>query len=390
MNVGRTIFAQVMDFIPMYDFHECVKRYDGSYKVQSFSCWDHFLCMAFAQLTYRESLRDIEACLQAQHTKLYHVGLRSKIARSTLSYANNTRTWRIYADLAQILIATAKQLYRDDEFGVELTNTVYALDSTTIDLCLSLFPWARFRTHKAGVKLHTLLNLRGNIPSFLHISEGIVHDVNILDTVMPEPGSVYVMDRAYVDFERLYTLTQVFAYFVTRAKTNLQFKRLYSHAVDKTFGTICDQTIQLTGFYSAQHYPDKLRRIKYYDAQNDKTFVFLTNNFLLPSPTIAQLYKCRWSRKAGFFKWVKQHLRIKAFYGTSENAVKTQVWIAVSVYVLVAIIRKRLKLDHSLYTILQILSVSLFEKEPLAQALTNIDHDSNSPCSDNQMNLFTL
>jgi hypothetical protein len=389
MNVGRTVFAQVMDFVPMHDFHQCVKRYDGSYKVQKFSCWDHFLCMAFAQLTYRESLRDIEACLRAQHTKLYHMGLRSTIARSTLSYANNTRTWRIYADFAQTLIATAKQLYRDDEFGVELTNTVYALDSTTIDLCLSLFPWARFRTHKAGVKLHTLLNLRGNIPSFLHISEGIVHDVNILDTVVPEPGSVYVMDRAYVDFERLYTLTQVFAYFVTRAKTNLQFKRLYSHAVDKTLGTLCDQTIQLTGFYSAQHYPDKLRRIKHYDAQTDKTFVFLTNNFLLPSPTIAQLYKCRWQIEL-FFKWVKQHLRIKAFYGTSENAVKTQVWIAVSVYVLVAIIKKRLKLVHSLYTILQILSISLFEKEPLAQVLTNVDPDSISLCSDNQMNLFTL
>jgi len=266
MNVGRTVFAQVMDFVPMHEFQRCVNRYDGSYKVQSFSCWDHFLSMAFAQLTYRESLRDIEACLRAQHTKLYHMGLRSKISRSTLSYANNTRTWRIYADFAQVLIATAKELYRDDEFGVDLTNTVYALDSTTIDLCLSLFSWAHFRSHKAAVKLHTLLNLRGNIPSFLHISKGNVHDVNILDAVIPEPGSVYVMDRAYVDFERLYTLTQVFAYFVTRAKSNLQFTRLYSHAVDKTLGTMCDQTIQLTGFYSAQHYPDKLRRIKHYDA----------------------------------------------------------------------------------------------------------------------------
>jgi hypothetical protein len=389
MNIGRTVFAQVMDFVPMHDFHRCVARYDGSYKVQKFSCWDHFLSMAFAQLTYRESLRDIEACLRAQHTKLYHMGLRSKISRSTLSYANNTRTWRIYADFAQVLIATAKELYRDEEFGVELVNTVYALDSTTIDLCLSLFPWAHFRTHKAAVKLHTLLNLRGNIPSFLHISEGNVHDVNILDTVVPEPGSVYVMDRAYVDFERLYTLTQVFAYFVTRAKTNLQFKRLYSHAVDKTLGTICDQTIELTGFYSSQHYPDKMRRIKHYDAETDRTFVFLTNNFLLSPSTIAQLFKCRWQIEL-FFKWMKQHLRIKAFYGTSENAVKTQIWIAVSVYVLVAIIKKRLKLDCSLYTILQILSISLFEKEQLAQALTSIDHDSLTLYPDNQMNLFTL
>jgi transposase len=345
--------------------------------------------MAFAQLTYRESLRDIEACLRSQHAKLYHMGFRSTVSRSTLSYANTTRPWCIYADFAQVLIATAKELYRDDEFGVELANTVYALDSTTIDLCLSLFPWAHFRTHKAAVKIHTLLNLQGNIPSFLHISEGIVHDVNILDTVVPEPGSVYVMDRAYVDFERLYTLTRVFAYFVTRAKTNLQFTRLYSHAVNKTLGTICDQTIRLSGFYSAQHYPDKLRRIKHYDAETDRTFVFLTNNFQLPSHTIAQLYKCRWQIEL-FFKWMKQHLRIKAFYGTSENAVKTQVWIAVSVYVLVAIIKKRLKLDHSLYTILQILSISLFEKEPLVQALTSIEPDSDNLCPDNQMNLFTL
>jgi len=389
MNVGRTVFAQVMDFVPMHDFHRCVERYDGSYKVQKFSCWDHFLSMAFAQLTYRESLRDIEACLRAQHTKLYHMGLRCKISRSTLSYANNTRTWHIYADFAQVLIATAKELYRDEEFGVELTNTVYALDSTTIDLCLSLFPWAHFRTHKAAVKLHTLLNLRGNIPSFLHISEGNVHDVNILDTVVPEPGSVYVMDRAYVDFERLYMLTRVFAYFVTRAKTNLQFKRLYSHAVDKTLGTICDQTIELTGFYSSQHYPDKLRRIKHYDAETDRTFVFLTNNFLLSSSTIAQLFKCRWQIEL-FFKWMKQHLRIKAFYGTSENAVKTQIWIAVSIYVLVAIIKKRLKLESSLYTILQILSISLFEKEQLPQALMSIEHYSDTLYPDNQMNLFTL
>ncbi|MBI5473788.1 MAG: IS4 family transposase [Ignavibacteriae bacterium] len=389
MNVGRTVFAQVMDFIPMHEFHRCVTRYDGSYKVQSFSCWDHFLSMAFAQLTYREGLRDIEACLRSQHTKLYHMGLRTKISRSTLSYANNSRSWHIYADFAHVLIATARELYRGDEFGVELTNTVYALDSTTIDLCLSLFPWAHFRTHKAGIKLHTLLNLRGNIPSFLHISDGIVHDVNILDTILPEPGSVYIMDRAYVDFERLHTLTQVFAYFVTRAKSNLQFKRLYSHAVDKALGTLCDQTIQLTGFYSAQRYPDKLRRIKHYDAESDQTFVFLTNNFLLPSITIAQLYKCRWQIEL-FFKWIKQHLRIKAFYGTSENAVKTQIWIAVSVYVLVAIIKKRLKLDRSLYTILQILSISLFEKVPLAQALTSFEPDSDNLYHDNQMNLFTL
>ena len=389
MNIGRTVFAQAMDFIPMHEFHRCVTRYDGSYKVQSFSCWDHFLSMVFAQLTYRESLRDIEACLRAQRTKLYHMGLRTKISRSTLSYANNTRPWRIYADFAHVLIATAKELYRDDDFGVELTNTVYALDSTTIDLCLSLFPWAHFRTHKAGVKLHTLLNLRGNIPSFLHVSEASVHDVNILDCILPEPGSVYIMDRAYVNFERLYSLTQVFAYFVTRAKSNLQFKRLYSRAVDKTLGTVCDQTIQLTGFYSAQHYPDKLRRIKHYDAETDRTFIFLTNNFLLSAVIIAQLFKCRWQIEL-FFKWIKQHLRIKAFYGTSENAVKTQIWIAVSVYVLVAIIKKRLTLDRSLYTILQILSISLFEKEPLAQALTSFEPDSDDLYPDNQMNLFTL
>lgn len=389
MNQGKTIFTQLFDHLPKDEFWRCVERYNGSYKVQRFSCWNQFLAMAFAQLTYRESLRDIEACLNAQPTKLYNMGFRNRVTRSTLSYANNTRNWHIYRDFAQALIQIAQELYRNEPFGVELSNTVYAFDSTTIDLCLSLFPWATFRKQKAAVKLHTLLNLRGNIPSFLSVSHGNVHDVNLLDELLLEPGSVYVLDKAYVDFQRLHFFTQSFAYFVTRAKSNLRCRRLYSHPVDKVRGIRFDQTIRLSGFYSAQQYPETLRRVKYYDTDTERSFVFLTNNFLLPSLTIAQLYKCRWQIEL-FFKWIKQHLRIKAFYGTSDNAVRTQIWIAVSIYVLVAILKKRLKLDHSLYTILQILSVSLFEKVPMAEALTSFDHRIGNFSSDNQLDLFNL
>jgi len=389
MNQGTTIFTQLLDHLPKDEFRRCVERYDGSYKVQQFSCWNQFLAMAFAQLTYRESLRDIEACLNAQPLKLYNMGFRNRVTRSTLSYANNTRDWRIYRDFAQELIHIAHDLYHDEPFGVELSNTVYAFDSTTIDLCLSLFPWATFRKQKAAVKLHTLLNLRGNIPSFLSVTQGNVHDVKLLDELLIEPGSVYVLDKAYIDFARLHLFTQSLAYFVTRAKSNLRFSRLYSHPVDKSCGTRCDQTIRLSGFYSVQQYPNTLRRIKHYDADSQRSFVFLTNNFLLPSLTIAQLYKCRWQIEL-FFKWIKQHLRIKAFYGTSDNAVRTQIWIAVSMYVLVAILKKRLNLEYTPYTILQILSVSLFEKVPIIQALTSSDHTFDDNLVDNQLNLFNL
>ena len=389
MNQGTTIFTQLLEHLPKEDFRRCVERYDGSYKVQRFSCWDQFLAMAFAQLTYRESLRDIEACLNAQPSKLYNMGFRSRVTRSTLSYANNTRDWRIYRDFAQGLIHIAHDLYRDEPFGVELSNTVYAFDSTTIDLCLSLFPWATFRKQKAAVKLHTLLNLRGKIPSFLSVTRGNVHDVKLLDELLIEPGSVYVLDKAYIDFARLHLFTQSLAYFVIRAKSNLRFSRLYSHPVDKTCGIRCNQTIRLSSFYSAQLYPNILRRIKYYDADTQRSFIFLTNNFLLPSLTIAQLYKCRWQIEL-FFKWIKQHLRIKAFYGTSDNAVRTQIWIAVSMYVLVSILKKRLNLEYTPYTILQILSVSLFEKVPMIQALTSCGHELENPVDDNQLNLFNL
>jgi hypothetical protein len=387
MNIGKTVFAQIMDQLPMNEFHRCVERYHGSYKVQSFSCWDQFLCMAFAQLTFRESLRDIITCLMTQQSKLYHMGFRGNISRSTLSYANTTRDWRIYADFACALINVAHELYRDDPFDIELANTVYAFDSTTIDLSLSLFPWATFRKHKAAIKLHTLLNLRGNIPSFLSISRGNVHDVNILDELILEPGSLYVLDKGYVDFSRLYVFTQVCAFFVTRAKSNLRFRRVYSYPCNKASGTRCDQAISLTGFYSSQEYPERMRRIKYYDADTDRTFIFLTNNFLLPPETIALLYKSRWQIEL-FFKWIKQHLRIKSFYGTSINAVRTQIWIAVSIYVLVAIIKKRLKLEASLYTILQILSISIFEKVPLYQALTVSSLQTLEEHPHNQLNLF--
>ena len=387
MYAGKLIFSQVTDHLPMHTFRRCVQRYRGNHKIKRFTCLDQYLCMAFAQLTYRESLRDIEACLRAQQSKLYHMGISSNVSRNTLANANKVRDWRIYADFAQSLIHTARQLYIDEAFGVELDHTVYALDATTIDLCLSVFSWANFRQHKAAIKLHTLLDLRGNIPTFIHISDGKLHDVNVLDQLLPEAGAFYIMDRGYLDFARLYSLTLGAAFFVIRAKSNLQFRRVYSRPVDKQTGLRCDQTIVLTGFYAAQDYPDKLRRIKYHDAENNKTFVFLTNNFSLPALTITQLYRCRWQVEL-LFKWIKQHLRIKAFYGTTENAVKTQVWIAVSVYVLVAIIKKRLHLEASLYTILQIFSVTLFEKTPLLQVLTDFSDDGSDHESDNQLNLF--
>ena len=387
MYTGKLIFSQVIDHLPMHTFRRCVQRYRGHHKIKNFTCLDQYLSLAFAQLTYRESLRDIEACLRAQQTKLYHMGIRSPVTRSTLADANRVRDWRIYADFAHSLIQIARKLYLDEEFGVELTHTVYALDATTIDLCLSVFPWANFRQTKAAVKLHTLLDLRGNIPTFIHISDGKLHDVKVLDELLPEPGAFYIMDRGYLDFSRLYLLTQCAAFFVIRAKSNLQFRRLYSHAIDKQTGLCCDQTIRLTGFYPGRDYPDKLRRIKYHDAASDKNFVFLTNNFTLPALTIAELYRCRWQVEL-FFKWIKQHLRIKAFYGTTENAVKTQIWTAVSVYVLVAIIKKRLNLQASLYTILQILSVTIFERSPLLQSLIDSDGQEQNQNSLNQLNLF--
>jgi len=387
MNQGQYIFSQIMDFLPKKKFDRCVDLYGGNHRIRSFSCFDQFLCMAFAQLTYRESLRDIECCLRAMQKKLYHVGIRGQVSRSTLADANENRDWRIYCDFAQILIQEAKKLYANDDFGLELNETVYALDSSTIDLCLSVFPWARFRRSKAAIKLHTLLDLRGNIPSFISITDGKVHDVNILDELIPEPGSIYVMDRGYLDFERLYRLHQSLAFFVTRRKINTRLSRVYSTEVDKTTGLKCDQVITLTGFYARKSYPEKLRRVKYHDSENEKRLDFLTNNFSLPALTIANLYKCRWQVEL-FFKWIKQHLRIKAFYGTSENAVKTQVWIAVSVYVLVAIIKKRLKIEQSLYTILQVLSVSIFEKMPIYQALTNTSHKNEITTFHKQLSLF--
>ena len=389
MNQGRTVFSQVMDFVPMYEFRKCVARYRGNHRVRSFSCLSQFLCMAFAQLTYRESLRDIESCLNSMSNKLYHMGFRGNITRSTLADANERREWRIYADFAQVLIHTARELYRGEDFGAELDETVYALDSTTIDLCLSLFPWARFRKRKGAVKLHTLLDLSGNIPSYIEITDGKVHDVNILDDLIPEPGSFYVMDRGYVDFARLYRFTEHAAFFVTRAKANLQCRRLYSGPIDKSLGLLFDQTVVLTGFYAAKDYPDKLRRTRYRDDQTERTLTFLSNNFTVPALTIAQLYKCRWQVEL-FFRWIKQHLRIKAFYGTSENAVKTQIWIAISVYVLVAIIKKELRLQASLYTILQILSVTAFEQVPITQVLMNSDYTFSEAGSDKQLPLIDL
>jgi Domain of unknown function (DUF4372)/Transposase DDE domain len=388
MYTGKLIFSQVMEHLPLHVFHQCVDRYNGDFKVKEFTCLDHYLCMAFAQLTYRESLRDIEACLRAQKTKLYHMGIRSTVSRNNLSNANKIRDWRIYADLAHSLIQTARKLYLNDGFAVELDNTVYALDATTIDLCLSMFPWAKFRKNKGAVKLHTLLDLRGNIPTFIYISDGKLHEVNTLDIIPLEPGAFYIMDRGYLDFQRLYPFAHGGAFFVIRAKSNLKCRRMYSHPVDRTTGLICDQSVLLTGFYQAKYYPEKLRRVKYYDAGTDKTLVFLTNNFALPALTIAELYRCRWQVEL-FFKWIKQNLRIKTFYGTSENAVKAQIWIAVSVYVLVAIMKKRLKIEASLYTILQVLSVTIFERMPLLQALTELDDRSEPDQNHNQLILFS-
>ena len=370
----------------MYEFHKCVDRYQGNYRTRNFSCLDQFLCMAFAQLTFRESLRDIEACLRSMNNKLYHMGIRSDpISRPTIARANENRDWRIYADFAQVLIHTAQDLYLNEDFGVELDQTVYALDSTTIDLCLSLFPWAHFRKTKAGIKLHTLLNLRGSIPSFIEITEALLHDVNILDILVVEPGSFYVMDRGYLDFARLYLIDQALAFFIIRAKKNLDFHRLYSHKVDKSTGLRCDQTILLTS--SFKDYPEQLRRIRFFDAENDLLLTFLTNNFSLPALTIAQLYRCRWQVEL-FFKWIKQHLRIKVFFGTSENAVKTQIWIAISVYVLVAIIKKSLDIQHSLYTILQVFSVTAFEKMSLMALLMDSQRMPSIASNEEQMTLF--
>jgi hypothetical protein len=387
MFAGRLIFKQVMDYMPLPVFRRCVEKYKGDFNVKTFSCLDQFLCMAFAQITHRESLRDIEICLRSQNKKLYHMGIRGRVSRSTLAEANEKRDWRIYAEFAQSLIGTARELYREDSFLEELNETVYALDATTIDLCLSVFPWAPFRKNKAAVKLHTLLDLRGNIPTFIHISDGKLHDVNVLDLLRLEAGAYYVMDRGYLDFERLFAFNQIPAFFVTRAKVNMQFQRRYSHPIDKETGLRCDQTITLSGFYTRKHYPDTLRRVKFKDASTGKTLVFLTNNFTLPALTIAQLYRSRWQVEL-FFKWIKQHLRIKRFYGTSENAVKTQVWIAVSVYVLVAIMKKRLNLQESLYTVLQILSLSVFEKTELYQLVTERDCNVTDDRTYNQLKLF--
>ena len=387
MNSGKSIFSQLTDFLPWTEFQECVARYQGDYKLKSFSCWDQFLCMAFAQLTYRESLRDIEACLRANQTKLYHMGIRGRVSRNTLANANSVRDWRIYADFAQLLIKQARELYRHDEFSLALQQTVYALDVTTIDLCLSLFPWAPFRKRKGAVKLHTLLDLRGNIPTVIIITHGLIHEVNILDQLTFEAGAFYLMDRGYLDFPRLHRLHLSSAFFVTRARKRFDCQRLYSAPVDRNSGIMCDQIITLSNPVPRAGYPDKLRRIRYFDPQQKRRLIFLTNNFTLPPLTVAQLYRSRWQVEL-FFKWIKQHLRIKKFYGTSENALKTQIWIAISVYVLVAIIKKQLKLEGSLYRILQILSVTLFEKTPILEALSlsQCETELTAPCK--QLILF--
>ena len=387
MYTGKTLFSQIMEFLPWKTFHRLVARYEGDYRVRTLPCSEHFRILAFAQLTYRESLRDIEACLSAQSAKLYHIGIRSPVKRSTLADANERRDWRIYAEFAQRLIAQARKLYAEEDLGLQLSNTVYALDSTTIDLCLSLFPWAPFRRSKAAVKMHTLLDLRGNIPSFIHVSDGKLHDVNVLDLLIPELGAIYVMDRAYLDFERLCGLHEAGAFFVTRAKSNADLRRVYSAPSDRAQGIICDQTVALSGFYSHKNYPHHLRRIRFKDPDTQKNLIFLTNLFDPPPKTICDLYKARWQVEL-FFKWIKQHLRIKTFYGTSENAVKVQIWVAVSVYVLVAIIKKRLDLDVTLYTLLQVFSVTLFEKMPLNKGFFETDYTSEDSRNPNQLNLF--
>jgi len=387
MHTGKLVFAQLMDHLPPMVFERCVARYGGNHKVKSFTCMDQYLCMAFAQLTFRESLRDIEACLRSQAEKLYHMGIRAQVSRNTLANANAMRDWRIYADFAQRLIGIARRLYIDEPFGVDLANTAYALDSTTIDLSLSLFPWAPFRSTKAAVKMHTLLDLRGNIPSFIHISDGKLHDVNILDQLIAEAGAFYVMDRGYIDFARLYRLHQAGAFFVTRAKRNMDAQRRYSHSVDRSTGLIYDQTLVLQGYQSAQDYPETLRGVRYKDPETGKRLLFITNNTALPALSICALYKARWQVEL-FFRWIKQHLRVKAFFGTTENAVKSQIWIAVSVSVLVAIIRKRLNLSRSLYEILQILSLNQFEKIPLNTLLSRFEGPSEIDQSANQLILF--
>jgi len=387
VNSGKTIFSQLMDFVPSQEFRRCVDRYNGNYKLQRFSCWDQFLCMAFAQLTYRESLRDIEACLRSAGTKLYHMGIRSRVARNTLANANQVRDWRIYADFAQTLIAIARQLYIGDSFAIDLQSTVYALDSTMIDLCLSLFPWAKYRKRDSAVKLHTVLDLRGNIPSVVLMTHGKVHDLYLLHQLSFEPGSFYIMDRGYLDYERLHEIGLAAAFYVIRAKSHIVFNRLYSLDVDKSSGVRSDQIITFSGFYAHKDYPDKLRRISFRDAETNKRLVFLTNNFTLSAATIAELYRCRWQVEL-FFRWIKQHLRIKAFYGTSENALKTQIWIAISIYVLVAIVNKRLDVNGSLYRILQILSVNLFEKTSLIEALTDVNELDAFDDNSNQLDLF--
>jgi len=389
MHTGQTVFSQLIDLLPKKQFDKCVRRYGGNHRTKTFSCFDQYLCMAFAQITYRQSLRDIETCLRAMQTKLYHCGIRGNVSRNTLANANENRDWRIYADFAQVLISKARTLYANEDFGIQLNREVYALDSTTIDLCLSLFPWAKFRKHKAAVKLHTLMDLKGSIPTFIRITDGKVHDVNILDDLVLEPGAIYVMDRGYLDFARLYAFTQNLSTFITRAKNNFDYSRICYRQIDKTTGLRCDQTIRLNGFYASQDYPAVLRRIGYFDIETNKKFIFLTNNFTLPALTITQLYKCRWQIEI-FFKWIKQYLRIKTFYGTTENAVKTQIWIAISVYVLVAIVKKELKIEMSLGEILQILSIVLFEKVHITQVLTKTMSQNENIQFHNQLLLFNL
>jgi len=387
MYEGRTVFSQLLDFMPRHHFRKCVARYNGDFRTRSFTCNDQFLCMVFAQLTYRQSLRDTVLCLRTMRTKTYHAGIKGKVSLSTLADANEKRNWRIYRDLAMALVAKARELYAKEDFGLQLKETAYALDSSTIDLCLSVFPWAHFRKTKSGIKLHTLLDLRGNIPSFVTVTDAKEHDVNILDKLIPEPGAIYIMDRAYLDFSRLWEMSIRLAHFVIRTKTNTKLRRVYSAPVDKETGVLCDQTVVLTGIETSESYPEKLRRIKYIDPETGKRFVFLTNNFVLAPRTVADLYKCRWQVEL-FFKWIKQHLRIKSFFGTSENAVKTQIWIAISAYLLVAIMKKRLKLELSLYTILQVTSISLFEKIPVFQVLTEHNRVVQEVSGPVQLELF--
>jgi hypothetical protein len=387
MNIGKTVLSQLMEFLPRYEFQKCVERYQGNYKLISFSCWDQFLCMSFAQLTYRESLRDIQACLRGNQQQLYHMGFRGRVSRNTLAHANQVRDWRIYADFAHVLIGQARILYGNENFGVELQQTIYAFDATTIDLCLSLFPWAKFRQRKGAIKLHTLMDLRGSIPTLIFVTHGKVHEVTLLDDLLVEPGAIYILDRGYLDFARLYKIHRSGAFFIIRAKSNFRFRRLYSQKADKAKGVQADQIIELHGYYARKDYPDRLRRVRYYDGEKKKRLIFLTNNFILPATTIAELFRYRWKIEL-FFKWIKQHLRIKAFYGTSENAVKTQIWIAISVYVLVAIVRKKLQLKGSLFTMLQILSVSLFLKTSLFQLLSDIEPDEKEADFSNQLKLL--